>query len=165
MRGKCIDPSSSTNLKANEIYYLYPAGGSSYHVSRFPRPGSHFGTYQKSRFDIIEEEAWPPEPKKPDVLPVLESGKVYEAELVWKKEGYNAPLGKYFIRSTYGCYTNMQDCYFYDDSTLKQARGLYPIHWFTNIKEFGVEAVKELPQKDWKQMDLFNLSIISKLDR
>ena len=164
MQGRCIQAPENSNLIEGEIYYLFPHGSLAFEASRFPRHGSHFGTYQKSRFEIIEErDVWPSEPKRPDKLPVLESGKVYEAELIWQKKCYSAPLSKYFIRSTDGCYANMQDCYFYDDSKLKQARGRYPIHWFTNIQEFGVKVIKELPRDRWKQMDLFNIDVSSDL--
>jgi len=54
LRGKCIDAGACTNLKVGEEYYLFPHGGLAYNVSRFPHSGSHFGTYQKSRFDLVE---------------------------------------------------------------------------------------------------------------
>lgn len=164
MQGRCIQAPDKSNLVEGEIYYLFPHGGLAYNVSRFPHPGAHFGTYQKSRFEIIvEEDVMVQELKRPDKLPVLKSGKVYEAELIWKSKGAYAPLGKYYITSTEGCYANEQDCYFYDDSKLQKARGRYPIQWFTNLKEFGTENIKELPRESWKQMDLFNIDISSEL--
>ncbi len=54
LQGKCVDAGASTNLKVGEVYYLFPHGGLAYNVSRFPHSGSHFGTYQKSRFNLVE---------------------------------------------------------------------------------------------------------------
>ncbi len=159
MRGKCIDTGGSTNLKIGEVYYLFPHGGSTYNVSCFPCPGAHFGTYQKNRFEIIKEtetveDVSLPEPKETDELPLLEAGKVYEGELIWRKAGYDTPLGKYFITATYGCYANKNDCYFYTDAELQNARGRFPLRCFANIREYGL---KELPKEQWQQIDLFNL--------
>lgn len=57
MQGLCIHAPDKSNLIVGETYYLYPHGGLAYHASRFPRPGSHFGTYQKSRFEIVADVA------------------------------------------------------------------------------------------------------------
>lgn len=156
MKGRCIQAPEKSNLAEGEIYYLYPNGGAAYNVSRFPSPGSHFGTYQKNRFEVITEEC-PLEPSSSLEQLELEEGMVYEAELIWKRDGYCADLGKYFIRATYGCYANKHDCYFYADPELKKQIGRFPLHWFTNIHERGVEVIKELPQEQWQQMDLFNI--------
>lgn len=53
LRGKCVNTGGSTNLKESEVYYLFPHGGLAYNVSRFPHSGSHFGTYQKIRFELV----------------------------------------------------------------------------------------------------------------
>ena len=148
MRGICIDSGGSVNIKIKEVYYLFPHGGFAFDVSNFSDSGLHLGTYQRSRFKIITvdekvEKIYPSEPMKNKEMPVLEEGKVYEAELVWKKEGYRTPLGKYFIRATYGCYANKNDCFFYTDAELKEARGRFPIHWFANIREYDLERVKK----------------------
>ncbi len=37
-----------------ELYYLFPHGGHAYCASRFPRPESHFGTYQKNHFELVD---------------------------------------------------------------------------------------------------------------
>lgn len=57
MRCVCIQASNTTNLVAEETYYLFPHGGEAYYVSRFPRQGSHLGAYQKLNFAIVDEEA------------------------------------------------------------------------------------------------------------
>ncbi len=54
MRGRCIQAPEKSNLVEGEIYYLFQHGGLAYNVSRFPDPGAHFGTYQKSRFELVE---------------------------------------------------------------------------------------------------------------
>lgn len=54
MRGRCIQAPDKSNLVEGEIYYLFPHGGLAYNVSRFPHPGAHFGTYQKSRFELVD---------------------------------------------------------------------------------------------------------------
>lgn len=53
-KGKCVDAGVCTNLKVGEEYFLFPHGGLAYNVSRFPHPGAHFGTYQKSRFELVD---------------------------------------------------------------------------------------------------------------
>lgn len=54
LQGKCVDAGACTNLKVGEEYYLFSHGGLAYNVSRFPHPGAHFGTYQKSRFELVD---------------------------------------------------------------------------------------------------------------
>ncbi|MGE7111255.1 hypothetical protein [Lysinibacillus sp. NPDC047702] len=54
MRGRCIKAPEKSNLVEGEIYYLFQHGGLAYNVSRFPHPGAHFGTYQKSRFELVD---------------------------------------------------------------------------------------------------------------
>lgn len=54
MRGRCIQAPEKSNLVEGEIYYLFPHGVLAYNVSRFPHPGAHFGTYQRSRFELVK---------------------------------------------------------------------------------------------------------------
>lgn len=54
LQGKCVDTGGSTNLTKGELYYLFPHGGHAYCASRFPRPGSHFGAYQKNHFELVD---------------------------------------------------------------------------------------------------------------
>ncbi|WP_339279946.1 hypothetical protein [Lysinibacillus sp. FSL P2-0066] len=54
LQGKCVDTGGSTNLTKGELYYLFPHGGHAYCASRFLRPGSHFGTYQKNHFELVD---------------------------------------------------------------------------------------------------------------
>ncbi|MEG0259574.1 MAG: hypothetical protein RR595_13760 [Lysinibacillus sp.] len=157
MQGICVQAVDKSNLVEGETYYLFPHGGLAYNASRFSRPGSHFGTYQKSRFEIVAEVAVEPEPTQPSEPPHLEKGKVYEAELIWRRNPHGAKLGTYFIIAIDNCYACKTDCYFYSDATLQQPKGRYPLHWFANIREQGVEVVRELPQNQWQQMDLFSI--------
>lgn len=53
-QGKCIDTGGSTILRKGELYYLFPHGGHAYCASRFPRLRSHFGMYQKDRFELVD---------------------------------------------------------------------------------------------------------------
>ncbi|KOY81310.1 hypothetical protein I6G82_02530 [Lysinibacillus macroides] len=55
--GRCVDPGPSTNLKKGEVYYLFPHGVLAYYASRFPRAESHFGVYQRSRFELVTVDA------------------------------------------------------------------------------------------------------------
>jgi len=160
LQGVCIDTGSSTNLQNGNKYYLFPHGSQAFHASRFQREGSHFGTYQKERFKIIEEmEEWPSEPIKPSNLPILQIGTVYKAELVWRKQGYadSIPLRTYFIAAIDNCYACATDCYFYLDAALKESKGRFPLHWFESIQEYDEKAIMELPRSDWQQMDLFTI--------
>lgn len=54
LQGKCVDTGGSANLTKGELYYLFPHGGHAYCASRFPRPGSHFGAYQKNHFELVD---------------------------------------------------------------------------------------------------------------
>lgn len=160
LQGLCIDAGSSTNLQQDNIYYLVPHGGQAYHVSRFPRVGSHFGTYQKERFKIVEaQEDWPSEPVKPKKPKTLEIGKVYKAELIWTSKGYSCStqLGTYFIAAINNCYACATDCYFYLDAALQQPKGRFPLHWFADIQEYDEKIIVELPRSEWSQMDLFSV--------
>lgn len=56
MRGICIQAPEKSNLINGKEYYLFPHGSHAVEASLFPHPGSHFGTYQKSRFQIIDEQ-------------------------------------------------------------------------------------------------------------
>lgn len=159
LQGVCVDSGSSTNLKIDEIYYLFPHGGQAFNVSRFPREGSHFGTYQKARFQIAEPvNDWSIEPVQPVEPTQLEKGKVYKAELIWSKKGYSydTPLGTYFITAINSGLTCKTDCYFYKDATLQRPQGRFPLHWFTSIQEYDENIIVELPRNEWQQMDLFS---------
>lgn len=57
--GRCIDAGNTGNLEVGTVYYLFEHGTTSYYVSRFNRPGSHMGGYQKSKFEIVDEEPKP----------------------------------------------------------------------------------------------------------
>lgn len=159
MQGRCIQETNSSNLKKDEKYYIFPHGQSAYFVSRFPTEGSHFGAYQKHYFKVLEDQdTWPPEPN-PSNLPTLHEGKVYKAELIWRKEAYanSVPLGTYFITTTNGCYKCSTDCNFYFDAALKRLKGRFPLHWFNGIQVYDENVVIELPQCEWQQMDLFSI--------
>lgn len=160
MQGICIQATNSSNLKKGEKYYLFPHGRTAYFVSRFPTEGSHFGAYQKHYFEVLEnQDNWPPEPKQPSSQPILQEGKVYKAELIWRKEAYanGVPLGTYFLTATTGCYKCTTDCNFYFDVSLKQLKGRFPLHWFKDIQEYDENVVIELPRCEWQQMDLFSI--------
>ncbi|MFJ7953932.1 hypothetical protein ACIQZG_20740 [Lysinibacillus sp. NPDC096418] len=157
MQGLCINAPDKSNLVVGETYFLYPHGPA-YHASRFSRPGSHFGTYQKKYFEIVAGvaveavEEWPPEPVQPAEPPRLDKGKIYEAELIWRRNSYGAQLGNYFITAINNCYSCKSDCYFYAAAALQQPQGRYPLHWFINIREYGIDVAVELPQDQWQQL-------------
>lgn len=160
LQGVCIDTGNSINLQHDSKYYLFPHGGQAFHASRFPHEGSHFGTYQKELFRIIEvQEEWPLEPVKTNKQQALEAGKVYKAELIWRTKGssVSTQLGTYFITAINNGYACSTDCYFYLDAALQQPKGRYPLHWFTNIQEYDEKTIIELPRSEWSQMDLFSI--------
>lgn len=156
LQGICIEITTSTNLEKGEVYYLFPHGPTAFHASRFPRPGSHFGTYQRRYFEIIDKskEEWPPEPPKPLEILALDKDKIYEAQMVWRSKGYSygTDLGIYYIKPV-----GLSDCYFYRDAALLHPKGRFPLHWFENIREYGEESEKELPQDQWQQIDMFSI--------
>ncbi|MGM7634196.1 sugar ABC transporter [Bacillus sp. Hm123] len=102
---------------------------------------------------MIDE--WPPEPKLD--LPDLEAGKVYSAQLIWRRKGYRGKeLKQYYIKPD-----NQKNTNFYADKELKEFQGRYPLHWFADFKliedieEQLVELVEE--PTNFEQMSLFEV--------
>lgn len=120
LQGKCIDAGACTNLKVGEEYYLFPHGGLAYNVSRFPHSGSHFGTYQKSRFELVDAAMEVPKKIKSKYLarvvkPVSHFYRIGEEYVITepKANGYYdvflksrpdvAPVGSYKNTSCFEC--------------------------------------------------------------
>lgn len=173
MKGVCIDDSMTTVLVAGETYFLVPHGSENVYVSRFPRSGSHFGCFQKSRFELVNETVdLPNEPTAYDmsdqkVIPVLQDNRIYKARLFTNPKNYPVKLGIYYIsQTTYLKKPSKTDCYFYSDPKLQKFEGRFPIAWFTDFEEITSDAVTEnepkqkeveLPKDHWEQLDLFSI--------
>lgn len=127
MRGICIDDTNSANLKKGEIYYLFPHGELAYYASRFDSEKSHFGAFQKNRFQIIDEKS---QFKKGDCL------KAY----LWKEDKFLAK-GHYYLKiaSNDGEYA-----YVYDDPRFKVCLGG---RFIKNFKDFEKHDPDMLPQE------------------
>ena len=61
MRGICIDNEAADVLQVGAVYYLFDHGPNNFYVSRFDNPNAHFGSYEKRRFELIQDEAEPEE--------------------------------------------------------------------------------------------------------
>lgn len=164
MQGRCIQAPEKSNLVEGEIYFLFPHGGLAYNVSKFPRPGSHFGTYQKSRFEVIAEDA-----TEVQLLTVEEEkhDEKYLARIV------KPPSHFYLVGEEYIITQPDENGYY---SVFLKGRpdyapvGSYKTECFEIISAFEMAAVQvpeqkneiepvksELPREQWQQMDLFSL--------
>ncbi len=130
-----MDTSLTMVLEKGKKYFLFLNGPDHYYVSKFPEANSHQGCFPKSLFQIIQEDEWPPEPSAGNV-PVLDSSKIYEAKLIWRKRGYEqVKLGTYYLRPA----RTGTHAYLYEDKSLKQCRGCFPLHWFADFREVNEE--------------------------
>lgn len=146
-------------LTFGDIYFLFPNGSLSYYVSRFPNPKAHFGCFDKSLFDVLDNLG-NSEPEKKKII--LDQNKVYSAKLIWRREGYsNIPLKQYFITP------NLTHCYFYSDRQQTHCLGSFPIHWFEDFREVTpdkttnniIEETRNVDSLDlftWEQLSLFD---------
>ncbi|WP_431810829.1 hypothetical protein [Lysinibacillus capsici] len=161
MQGKCIQAPEKSNLVEGEIYYLFPHGSSAFEVSRFPHTGSHFGTYQKSRFEIVAEDVTVTEIQTKEtqlkkylarvIKPPSHFYRVGEEYIVTdpSENGYYsvflksrpdcAPVGSYLTE----CFDIIGPFELIEEPVQKQK----------NETEI---VIKELPQDQWQQIDLFS---------
>ena len=133
LQGICVDASLTMVLEKGRKYFLFPGGPNHYYVSKFPRETAHCGCFHKSLFQIVQEDEWPPEPPMHNV-PVLDSSKIYEAKLIWRKRGYQqVELETYYLQPT------ETHAYVYRDKQLKKCVGCFPLHWFEGFREVDAE--------------------------
>jgi hypothetical protein len=148
LRGICTDLGQTAVLELGKSYYLFPNGTQHYYVSNFPDRNAHRGCFQTKYFQIIEKEIWPPEPEVKEFR--LDRGKLYRAELIWRKSGYkDVDLKGYFIKplTTHGD--------FYHDINFSKLGGCFPLHWFKNFVEIEqVTAVHEISDFDIKSSEI-----------
>jgi hypothetical protein len=138
LQGICVDTGITTVLEKGKKYFLFPIGSEHYYVSKFPRETSHCGCFHKSLFRIVQEDDWPPEPPA-DSIPVLDSSKIYEAKLIWRKRGYeHVALGMYYLK------TSKTHAYVYRDKQLKKCVGCFPLHWFAEFREVDADETNEV---------------------
>jgi hypothetical protein len=135
LQGICTDTGHTTVLEMGKSYYLFPNGTQHYYVSIFPNQDAHKGCFQSKYFQIIEKDAWPPEPKVK--MFQLDRKKKYKAELIWRRPGYkNVELKEYFIKPL------KTHCDFYHDSNFSKSGGCFPLHWFNNFTEVQPGAIE-----------------------
>lgn len=118
-------------------YYLFPVGENHYYASKFPNVRAHRGCFHKDSFQLVATEEWPAEPQV--VEHTLDPEKIYQATLIWRREGYKqVELKEYYIkpREVHG--------YFYHDQELTIFGGCYPLHWFTGFKELEKDEVESI---------------------
>lgn len=126
MKGVCIDADTSTELKLDQEYHLFPAKPNHFYVSRFDNKGANFGCYQADRFKVTVEEEWPQEPN--DDTPLLDPDTFYHAELIWRQQGYkDKPLKRYVVQP------KKTHCMFWHDEERKKPGGCFPLHWFAGF--------------------------------
>jgi hypothetical protein len=148
LRGICTDLGQTAVLKLGKSYYLFPNGTKHYYVSNFPSRDAHKGCFQVKYFQIIEKDTRSSEPEMREFQ--LDHGKLYKAELIWRKPGYKTvELKEYFIRplTTHGD--------FYHDINFSKLGGCFPLHWFTNFVEVQQgTAVHEISDFDIKPSEI-----------
>jgi hypothetical protein len=141
LQGVCVDPGQTEVLEKGKTYFLFPNDDVHYYVSNFPNINAHKGCFHKKYFQVIERESYPPEPT---VRPIhLDQQKIYRADLIWVRPGYKPFTSKeYYIkpRTTHG------DCY--HDKNLTKLGGCFPLHWFDNFIEIGVQVSVPVPLMD-----------------
>lgn len=84
---ECIDTMNCNTLQEGNLYYGFPTGGKALYVSRFPREGSHMGAYQRSRFNILEEEDFIAKKKALETKPATLVSELIEQEVALENEG------------------------------------------------------------------------------
>lgn len=134
LQGICIDPGQTVVLEEGKSYFLFPNGTQHYYVSKFPNQDAHKGCFQTKYFQIIQKEEWAIEP---DVKALdLVQEKVYKANLIWRRPGYKSiKLQEYYVRP------KTTNGYFYNDSSLRDCVGCFPLHWFANFVEVGQDII------------------------
>jgi hypothetical protein len=133
LQGICVDTGATTVLEKGKKYFLFSNGPNHYYVSKFPRESSHCGCFHKALFELVQEDEWPPEPSA-DTVPVLDSSKIYEARLIWRRAGYKqVKLGTYYLQPL------KTHAHFYYDKQLKKFGGCFPLHWFEGFKEINAD--------------------------
>lgn len=133
MRGICIGCGQSLSLKTGKSYYLFPNGSNHYYVSNFNNKQSHMGCFQAIYFQVIKKDEWPPEPTAK--LVSLDPEKVYLANLIWRKPGYQfLELKDYYIRLSK---THVD---FFKDRNLSQYCGCFPVNWFSDFREIETKT-------------------------
>lgn len=162
MRGICVNNEAADVLQVGAVYYLFEHGPNNYYVARFDNPNAHFGSYEKRRFELIEDEAAATDEPPADHIPVLNREKVYSARLIYRKPGYDfIKLGTYYIEPL------QTHARFYHDPQMQRLGGCFPLHWFDDFKEHEpgapvVEVVEpepepeELPPEKWEQTTIFD---------
>ncbi|EOP85984.1 hypothetical protein IGM_04359 [Bacillus cereus HuB4-4] len=140
MKGICVNADTSTELKLDQEYYLFPAKPNHFYVSRFDNVHANFGCYQVNRFQVIE--GWPKEPEID--IPELDREKYYRADLIWRAKGYrDKELKRYVMKPS------TTHCYVWHDKERKQFAGCFPLHWFRGFKlmteQQSFQVVKEQP--------------------
>lgn len=138
MEGICVDKNQSTVLENGKRYFLFPNGPDHYYVSNFNNNKSHFGCFQALYFQLIEKEIWPPEPVPKSIS--LDHGKIYKANLIWRKPGYKiVELKDYYIRP------GETHAEFFKDKDLTKCCGCFPLHWFSNFRSIETESANIEP--------------------
>lgn len=136
MKGKCIDAADSTMLQIDREYFLFPAGPNNYYVSHFNNKNAHFGCYEASKFVLIKDDIWSPEP--PIQSFNLDQDTFYRAQLIWRTKGHkNIPLKDYVIQP------KKTHCFFWHDWKRERCCGCFPLHWFTHF-----EPITDQPEKE-----------------
>jgi hypothetical protein len=136
LQGICTDLGQTAVLELGKSYYLFPNDTQHYYVSKFPNRDSHKGCFQAKYFQIIEKDTRSSEPEMREFR--LDHGKLFKAELIWRKRGYKTvELKEFFIRplTTHGD--------FYHDINFSKLGGCFPLHWFTNFVEVQQGAIEQ----------------------
>ncbi|WP_240377208.1 hypothetical protein [Bacillus piscicola] len=154
MKAVCMDENAGAMLVKGQTYFVFWNGPDHLYVSHFNRKSAHCGCYKKELFQLVEKE----EHTTIRNYPELDSEKVYKAKLVYRDDGYKSrQLKEYFL-----CPIKTH-AYFYQDESLKQFCGCFPLHWFEEFeeidprftqKEIKTQSEEEIVQET-EQLTLF----------
>lgn len=122
----CIDDSCSNTLAKGTVYYAFSHTDSAYYISHFPRKGSHFGAFQRERFEgFVENESPSAE--------AINNRIIYQANYIGECRHYKRAL--IFIGDTYGPYKTASSVYVYADAEGKKVLGRASKKDFVNLRE------------------------------
>lgn len=131
MQGVCIDAGLTTTLKVGQKYFLFEHGVNNFYVSNFNSVRSHFGSFQRKYFELIQEA-------NEDRELFIDGFQV--AKIVKTFKGYNFDVGDRYVvgptrinRGTHFYLYNLDNMRF---------RGCMPVDMFELIKPFEGIPVK-----------------------
>ena len=163
MQGICVDASASNVLQKGERYYLFSSSAGYVYASRFPRKQSHFGCFQQSRFEIMEQPV-----VERTRNTILQEGLIYSARYTGQLKHFLS-VAVIYIGSTHGPYYHENNCYVYADFAKTKLLGRGTIRDFEKVEavhapvvcteertlDVKVSILPPDPEEEFEQLTLF----------